>query len=78
MNNIREAFERVSAPSFGHELTFPKNSRGEYVNPTLEDHWQTFQEGWESAVKYVKHRSTSPRTDKYTDLVSDGGFDPRG
>lgn len=48
---IRELFESVSAPSFGHELIFPRNSKGEYIDPRLEDHWQTFQEGIESAVK---------------------------
>jgi hypothetical protein len=47
---VRELFEKVSAPSFGHELTFPRNSSGEYINPLLEDHWQTFQEGFEAAI----------------------------
>ena len=71
---VREAFERVSAPSFGHELTFPKNTKGEYVDPVLEDHWQTFQEGWELAIEFLKNKSNSC----YTDLVSNGGMDPRG
>ena len=53
MGSIREAFEKISAPNFGfgHELTFPRNEKGEYINPTLEDHWQTFQEGWECAIE---------------------------
>ena len=47
---IREAFERVSVPNF-----FPyhphRKLNGEYDSAALEDHWQTFQEGWEEAVK---------------------------
>jgi hypothetical protein len=39
----------------------------------LEDHWQTFQEGWEEAINYVKNRDNP----SYTDVVSDGGMDPR-
>jgi hypothetical protein len=39
----------------------------------LEDHWQTFQEGWESAIENVK-RKNNPN---YTDIVSDGGMDSR-
>jgi len=50
-NKIREMFEEVSAPNFGHELTFPRKENGEYENPVLEDHWQTFQEAVEATVK---------------------------
>ena len=73
MDPIRQAFETVSAPSFGHELTFPKNKKGEYVNPILEDHWQTFQEGWEAAVEHIKQKHNP----EFSDIVSDGGWDPR-
>lgn len=73
MDPIREAFERVSAPSFGHELTYPRNSNGEYTNPILEDHWQTFQEGWECAVAHLTEKKNSC----YTDVISNGGMDPR-
>lgn len=53
-DEIREAFEKVSAPNFGTDrFTFQRNSVGEYFHPVLEDHWQTFQEGWEEAIKYA-------------------------
>jgi len=48
---IREAFERTTAPTFGHELPQTRKSNGEHVSGILEDHWQTFQEGWESAME---------------------------
>jgi len=35
---IREAFERTTAPTFGHELTQTRKSNGEYVSGILEDH----------------------------------------
>lgn len=70
---MRNAFEEVSAPSFGHELMYPRNAKGEYINPTLEDHWQTFQEGWETAIDYL----TKKENQCYTDITSDGGMDPR-
>lgn len=50
---IREAFERITAPAF----VFDPNTRparkpnGEYIKTLLEDHWQTFQEGWEAAIE---------------------------
>lgn len=72
---IREAFELNSCPNFGHDLEFTRNSRGEYVNPALEDHWQTFQEGWEAAIDYIK---TLKPDNKYTaGPISTGGMDPR-
>lgn len=78
MNDIiRESFERASAPSFGHELTFPRDARGEYVNPALEDHWQTFQEGWEAAMEFLKTKQVSRYSDQYSDITSTGGKDPR-
>ncbi len=57
----REAFENITYPSLqlvdirtAHGLRRKPN--GEYVSPTLEDHWQTFQEGWEEALKYMKDK----------------------
>lgn len=52
-DKIRELFEKHTVPNFtvGNDLDLSKNSRGEYVNPTLEDHWQTFQEAAELIVK---------------------------
>lgn len=48
---IREAFERVSVPAFS-PVSASRKPTGEYQNSTLEDHWQTFQEGWEEAIKH--------------------------
>lgn len=48
---IREAFERITAPAFGREFEYRKKGNGEYANGALEDHWQTFQEGWEAAIE---------------------------
>jgi len=49
-----------------------RKPNGEYFSDLLEDHWNTFQEGWEGALKYLKNNKTS-----YSDIVSDGGMDPR-
>jgi hypothetical protein len=50
-----------------------RKPNGEYVSDSLEDHWQTFQEGWEEAVKYLKNKDN----DSYSDIKSTGGMDPR-
>ncbi len=74
-NTVREAFESVCYPNFGvtsgHSLR--RKANGEYVSDSLEDHWQTFQEGWECALEYLKNKSNP----LYTDIISDGGPDPR-
>lgn len=75
MKDMREAFEAVCAPNFSvGDLDLSMNGFGEYTNPTLEDHWQTFQEGWECAIEHLKNRG---RERLYSDVVSDGGLDPR-
>lgn len=48
---IRELFEEFTVPNFGFDLDISRNSQGEYINPTLEDHWQTFQEAAELIVR---------------------------
>lgn len=56
MTTIRGYFEEVTLSSFAHTKpynTFKRNPNGEYVNGIIEDHWQTFQEGWASAVEYL-------------------------
>lgn len=74
-NTVREAFETVCYPNFGvtsgHSLRRKPN--GEYVSDALEDHWQTFQEGWEEAIRHL----TAKTDPGYTDIVSNGGMDPR-
>lgn len=75
MEAMRRAFEEVCYPNFGvtsgHSLR--RKPSGEYVSDNLEDHWQTFQEGWEEAVKYLKNKENA----SYSDIVSDGGMGPR-
>ena len=76
---VRKAFEEVTYPSLqiagaytAHGLR-RKMDTGEYVSDLLEDHWNTFQEGWEEAVKWLQNKDNSC----YSDIVSDGGMDPR-
>lgn len=70
---IRQAFEEITCASFSGDVTYAKNQRGEYVNAKLEDHWQTFQEGWEAAIADLKSRHRG----EYSDIASTGGMDPR-
>lgn len=50
-NQVRELFETQVFPSFpGIAHGLRRKPSGEYVSDTLEDHWQTFQEGFEIAV----------------------------
>ncbi len=75
---MREAFENVTYLSLqcagsptAHGLRRKPN--GEYVSDALEDHWQTFQEGWEEAIRHLTAKANA----SYTDIVSTGGVDPR-
>lgn len=76
MKDQRELFELICVPNFGitGSQNLNRNSKGEYIDPTLEDHWQTFQEGWECAIEHLKNRG---RESLYSDVISDGGMDPR-
>ena len=52
---MRKYFEEITARNFDkdpYDLT--RNERDEYINPLLEDHWQTFQEGWQCAIAFIK------------------------
>lgn len=50
---VKELFEQYTVPNFGvgTDPDVSKNLQGEYINPTLEDHWQTFQEAAELIVQ---------------------------
>jgi hypothetical protein len=49
---IRQLFEKHTIPNFGPFDGRPhKNMSGEYFNPVIEDHWQTFQEAAELIVR---------------------------
>lgn len=61
---IREAFEAHTLPNFRKDDSY---------DDTIEDHWQTFQEGWESAIKFLQEK----KNNNYTDIISTGGYDAR-
>lgn len=91
MDEIRAAFEKDTAQSFmgdrhfeciyNYETgtkTWSRDAAGTYCNPVIEDHWQTFQEGWEAAVTFLKNKTVSAASDVYTGgKISDGGYDVR-
>jgi hypothetical protein len=68
----RENFESMVLDNFRIK-NLELNHRGEYQEPEIEDHWQTFQEGWDFAISFIRNR-TNPQ---YTDIKSDGKRDPR-
>lgn len=74
IDRIREVFETKVYASFGGVASgLRRKPNGEYVSDMLEDHWQTYQEGWEHATEFLKHKKNS----QYSDIFSDGGMDPR-
>ena len=71
---MRDLFENMVYPSFdGTSHGLRRKPNGEYVSDVLEDHWQTFQEGWECAIEYLKTKDS----EQYSDILSDGGMDLR-
>ncbi len=75
---MRQAFENVTYPTLQYAGTYTahglrRKPNGEYMSDLLEDHWNTFQEGWEEAIRHLKEKDNSC----YTDIVSNGGMDPR-
>jgi hypothetical protein len=40
------------------EVDTTRLANGQYRNPVIEDHWQTFQEGWEEGIKWFKQTAT--------------------
>lgn len=50
-NHMRHLFETQVYPSFTTSHGLRRKSNGEYISETLEDHWQTFQEGYEMAMR---------------------------
>ena len=56
---IREIFEQVTLVNFSREeVDTTRLVNGQYRNPIIEDHWQTFQEGWEEGIKWFKNTFT--------------------
>jgi hypothetical protein len=70
---IRQHFESVTLPAFGGSSADLRDD-GRYHELDIEEHWLTFQEGWLAAVLYLQQKQNSD----FTDVVSDGGLDPRG
>lgn len=55
IETMRQLFEEKVYPSFsGIAYGFLRKPNGEYVSDTLEDHWQTFQEGFEMGMLHVE------------------------
>lgn len=69
---MRDYFEKNVVWHFRHQ-DITRLHNGTYRDPIIEDHWNTFQDGWDFAIEYLK-KKTNP---SYTDIVSDGGMDPR-
>lgn len=56
---MREIFEQTTLPNFcKEEIDTTRLANGQYRNPIIEDHWQTFQEGWEEGIKWFKQSVT--------------------
>ena len=73
-NKVREIFENLVFPNFvSTAYGLRRKENGEYVSDMLEDHWNTFQEGWEYAIEYMKKKDNP----QYSDIISDGGMDSR-
>ena len=76
---VREAFEsityltlNIAGSCTGHGLRRKPN--GEYVSDLLEDHWNTFQEGWEEAIKYIAETKAYWNV-RYNDPTGSSGVD---
>lgn len=61
-DEMRKRFEETTIPSFPlNERSYHHTITGEYMDPNIEDHWQTFQEGWEQCIEYLKKKGMDPR-----------------
>ena len=48
IDTARAAFEQTTVRSFSiMRRSTERNAKGQYIDPTIADHWETFQEGWE-------------------------------
>ena len=66
---IRDLFEQVTVPNFFvGEVDLSRNNRGEYINSTLEDHWQTFQEAAEAVIRECISIADQCREDEWFDV----------
>ena len=60
MKEIKEYFESKVVMSFDiTKRTTAKDEQGRYISPTIEDHWQTFQEGVEYGIRYTLQAVTA-------------------
>lgn len=67
---IRQLFEEHTVPSFGpFDGDVIHNERGEYMNPAIEDHWQTFQEAAEVIIKQCAEIADRAEPYQTSDLI---------
>ncbi len=56
IETMRQLFEEKVYPSFpGIANGLRRKSNDEYVSDSLEDHWQTFQEGFEMGMLHIEN-----------------------
>lgn len=62
MIKCREAFEQITLPNFGVDVEVSyrirRDPNGCYIDPIIEDHWNTFQEGWFAAFSLKNSTQT--------------------
>ena len=67
---LREMFETNVVPNFGFRCSTTRNEKGEYVNSTLEDHWQTFQEAAELVIRECARIDSAENNPDHIDGVT--------
>lgn len=88
---VRAIFEATTAellgiPNYSKECTYDfqakkkvwvRKPNGEYESAVLQDHWLTFQEGWEAAVEYLTRKEVSAQRASAINSVVTGTKDQR-
>jgi len=71
---IRQLFEKHTIPHFGifNRNVGHLNEHGEYHNPIIEDHWQTFQE----AAKLIVRECAGLFPNVYVEIENEYGHTP--
>lgn len=86
---VREIFETTTAellgiPNYSKECTYDfkakkkvwvRKPNGEYLSAVLQDHWLTYQEGWEAAVEYLTRKEISDQRTSAINAIVTGGKD---
>jgi hypothetical protein len=88
---VREIFETTTAellgiPNYSKECIYDfkakkkvwvRKPNGEYLSTVLEDHWQTFQEGWDAALEYLTRADISAQRSCAINAIMNGEKDQR-